>query len=396
MKIPVHAKPISPRLLGGLPYSVAVILLGVITLAACSDDHRLPPVKETSLTDTHKQIALLCMLSNVNYDLIAASQEELRQNTLKINDLLQNNADVRAYIGTDWQVVWGPEISNSRKKSSTSAVDSFVTDNTMYVARGTDLATGKTIHVVAIAGTNAVSRKGAILEDFNVLEEKDWGAPASGKISAGSAVGFNILSSMRDGATGKTLLEFLATLGDAGPTEVAFTGHSLGGALSPLMALKCIEWTEQMGYTNITISVYPIAGPTPGNKEFAIYAAQKFGKGYHSVINEYDIVPHSWQKDMFEKIPSLYKNAPPFNPGGNQGFGLPLKDQLAFNGLKAIIDQKTYQRIAPEREFVFQGRANVYADGSGSFFKEAKYQHVLAYYKDAFEFPQSIMDVLSN
>ena len=373
----------------------------LITLAACSD-HLVPPGTVTGIgqgappTQTHKRIALLSMLANVNYDLVAASEAELSLNTRRINDALQTNADVRAYLGTDWQVVWGPAIANSKRKSATSAPDSFVTDNTMYVARGTDGATGKPIHVVAIAGTNAVSRKGALFEDFNVTREQDWGTPGSGKISAGSALGLSILSAMSDAATGKTLLQFLGTLGGAGPVEVAFTGHSLGGALSPLMALNCIEWKQQMGYTNLHVSVYPIAGPTPGNREFALYAAGQFGDNYHSVINAIDMVPHAWQKDMYREIPSLYKKAPPFNPGGSEGFRLPFNDQVAYDALKVVIDLKTYQRIAPEREFVFRGRANVYPDGSGSFFKEAKYQHVLAYYQDAFGFPQSIMDVLAN
>ncbi len=402
MNIQLPTRPISLRLLGNRPYSLAMILLGFITLAACSD-HMLPPLilQGTSPTDTHKRIALLCMIADINYDLVAASEEELRQNTLKINDLLQHNADVRAYLGTDWQVVWGPAISNSIKKSSTSKVDSFVTDNTMYVARGTDLATGKPLYVVAIAGTNAVSRKGALFEDFNVFNEKEWGtqkawgSPNSGKISAGSALGLSILTAMSDPATGKTLLQFLSTLNDAGPTQVAFTGHSLGGALAPVMALNCIEWKQQMGYANLNVSVYPIAGPTPGDKAFAEYAAQKFGEGYYSVINANDMVPHSWQKDLFAQIPSLYKNSPPFNPGYTTGFGLTLKDQVAFDAIKVVIDLKTYQRIAPDREFVFEGGANVYPDGSGSFFKEAKYQHTIAYYQDAFGFPQPIIDALS-
>lgn len=376
---------------------IAIVLLGFITLAACSDHNLLPDVDESMPpSNIHKQIALLCMLSDVNYDLVAGSQQELIKNTLKINVALQSNADVRAFIGTDWQVVWGPAISNSIKKSTTTAADSFVTDNTMYVAKGTDMQTDKPIYVVAIAGTNAVSRKGALSEDFNVINEKDWGVPNSGKISASSALGFNILNSMADPVTGKTLIEFLSTLSDMGPAEVAFTGHSLGGALSPLMALKFIEWKQQMGYANIDISVYPIAGPTPGNKEFALYAAQQFGAGYHSVINANDIVVHSWQKDMFAKIPSIYKDAPPFNPGGTKGFHLPLKDQLAFDALKLVIDSKSYQRIAPEREFIFQGRANVYPDDSGTFFKEAKYQHVMAYFKDAFQFPQSVINAISE
>ncbi|WP_421827248.1 lipase family protein [Larkinella sp.] len=376
---------------------VALILLGVMALASCND-HLLPPGigEPNALTDTHKRIALLCMLADINYDLVAASEQELSLNTLKINETLQTNADARAYLGADWQVVWGPAIANSKKKSSTSPVDSFVTDNTMYVARGTDLTTGKLIHVVAIAGTNVVSQKGAIAEDVNVVSETDWGIPGSGRISAGSHVGFTILNSMTDATTGKTLLQFLSTLNAPGPSEIAFTGHSLGGALCPLMALKFIEWKQQMGYSNLTVSIYPIAGPTPGNAEFALYAARQFGANYHSVINANDMVPHAWQKDRFAQIPSLYKNTPPFNPGGTAGFTLPLKEQLDYDALKVVIDSKTYQRIAPEQEYVFQGGANSYPDGSGTYFKEAKYQHTIAYYKDAFGFPQPIIDALAN
>lgn len=376
---------------------VGLLLLGLVTLAACRD-HVLPPGigTPTALTDTHKRIALLAMMADINYDVVAASEAELQQNTLKINQLLQTNTDVGAFLGTDWQVVWGPVIANSRRKSATSPVDSFVTDNTMYVARGTDLATGKRLHVVAIAGTNAVSRKGAIVEDLNVVSENEWPVPGRGKISAGSAVGFGILNRMSDATTGKTLLEFLGTLAQAGPAEVAFTGHSLGGALCPLMALKTIEWQQQLGSANLTVSVYPIAGPTPGDEVFADYAAGQFGTSYYSVINANDMVPHAWQKDLFAQIPSLYQNSPPFNPGGKTGFRLPLKEQLDYDALKLVLEAKTYQRIAPGREFVFQGRPNEYADGLGSYFKEAKYQHTTAYYKDAFGFPESIMALLAN
>lgn len=380
--------------------AAATVLFGVITLTACSDNP--PPggvVKGTPPTDAHKTIAVLCMMADVNYDLVTTSEAALNRNTLKVDDALRNNAALRAYIGNDWRVVWGPVTANSPKKSNVSAVDSFVTDNTMYVARGTNLATGKNMYVVAIAGTNMVSQKGWKLEDFNVIKEADWIAlngANNGKISAGSNLGFTILNTMADATTGKTLLQFLSTLKDAGNTEVAFTGHSLGGALSPLMALRSIEWKEQVGYSNIAVSVYPMAGPTPGNKEFAVYAGQKFGDNYHSVINNYDIVPHSWQKDMFSEIPSLYKNAPPFNPGGTGGFQLPVTYQLAYDGIRVAIDLKTYQRISPDREFVFNGRPNSYPDGSGTFFKEAGYQHGRAYFKDAFQFPQPVIDVITQ
>lgn len=379
---------------------VALILIGSALLMSCLGDHlNMTPVeKGTPPTAKHKTIAVLGMLANVNYDLITTSEAALNANTLKINDALKSSADLRSYIGNDWQVVWGPVTSNSLKKKTTgavSALDSFVTDNTMYLAKGTNLATGKPMYVAATSGTNIVSEKGWKLEDFDVLKEADWEVPNSGKISEGSMIGLTILNSMKDTKTGQTLLQFLGSQPDINTTEVAFTGHSLGGALSPLMALKCIEWKEKMGYTT-PVSAYPVAGPTSGDRQFASYAAQKFGDNYHSVINNYDIVPNSWQKDMFARIPAMYVSSPPFNPGGQQGFTLPTSYKVAYTLTKDVIDLKTYQRISPDKEYVFNGSANVYPNKDGSFFKEAGYQHVKAYFSDGFQFPQPVINVITS
>lgn len=380
---------------------VAVILIGSTLLASCRADRLIvtPIESGTPPTRLHKTIAVLGLIANVNYHLVATSEAALNANTLKINDALTNNSDLRAYIGNDWQVVWGPVTSNSPRKKVSHAVNvtgGFVTDNLMYVARGTSLTTGKPMYVAAVAGTNIVSEKGWKLEDFNVLKEAAWGMPNSGKISAGSALGLSILSAMKDAATGKSLLEFLGSLTNEGPAEIAFTGHSLGGALSPLVALKFLELTEQMGSKNLSVSVYPIAGPTPGDSQFASYAAAKFGENYHSVINNYDIVPSSWQKDRFARIPAMYASSPPFNPGGQRRFQLPTSYKLAYDVLKAVIDLKSYQRIAPEKEYAFNGTPNVYPNQNGSFLTEAGYQHVKAYFKDGFQFPQPVVDVITG
>ena len=376
---------------------VALILIGSTLLASCLMDHPIVTTNESGTPPTrlHKTLAVLSFIADVNYHLVATSEAVLNANTLKVNDALNNNADLRAYIGNDWQVVWGPVTSNSPRKSNVSAPDSFVTDNLMYVAKGTNLTTGKPMYVAGIAGTNIVSEKGWKLEDFNVLEEADWGMPNSGKVSKGSMVGLMILNTMQDAKTGKTLLEFLGVQPDINTTEVAFTGHSLGGALSPLMALKCIEWKEKLGYTT-TVSAYPIAGSTPGDSQFASYASAKFGENYHSVINNYDIVPSSWQKDSFARIPTMYAGSPPFNPGGRGGFQLPTKYKLAYDALKVAIDLKSYQRIAPEKEYAFNGTPNVYPNHDGSFLTEAGYQHVKAYFSDGFQFPQPVVAVITN
>ena len=379
---------------------VALILIGFTLLTSCGMDRLIvtPTESGTPPTGKHKIIAVLGFIANVNYNLVTTSEAALNANTQKINDALINNDSLPTFIGNDWQVVWGPVTSNSLKKKTSSAlsvVDSFVTDNLMYVAKGTNLTTGKPMYVTGIAGTNIVSQKDWKLEDFNVLQEADWGMPNSGKISKGSMVGLTILSAMRDAKRGQTLLEFLGSQDDINTTEVAFTGHSLGGALSPLMALKCIEWKQQKGYKT-TVSTYPIAGPTPGDSQFASYAAQKFGDHYHSVINNYDIVPHSWQKDKFARIPGLYSSSPPFNPGGQQGFRLSISYKSAYDVLKVVINKKSYQRMAPDKEYAFNGKANVYPNQDGSFLKEAGYQHVKAYFSDGFQFPPPVINVITK
>lgn len=376
---------------------MAVYLLSLVSLMACNDHPKpMPIVKGTGPSMFQKRVAVFAFLADVNYNLVTSSEADLVKNTLKIDDALQNNAAIRNYVGTDWRVVWGPAIANSPRKSGTSVVDSFVTDNTMYAVRGTNLATGKPMYVVGVAGTNIVSRKGWRQEDFNVFTLKDWGMPNSGRISAGSNVGLTILNTMKDAATGQTLLEFFGTQPDISTADIAFTGHSLGGALSPLIALKCIEWKEQHGFTNLTVGAYPIAGPSPGDSQFAAYAAQKFGNNYYSVINNYDIVPNSWQKDMFARIPTLYAASPPFNPGGQGGFALPAKDRLLYDAIKVAIDLKQYQRIAVDKEYAFNGSPNSYTpDKPGSFFTEAGFQHTSAYFIDAYAFPQPLDDALA-
>jgi dienelactone hydrolase len=70
----------------------------------------------------------------------------------------------------------------------------------------------------------------------------------------------DILLKMND--NGKKVLEFLSTIGFNENVEIATCGHSLGGALSPLVALKLVEMKERNGFSNGTVSCYPSAGPT--------------------------------------------------------------------------------------------------------------------------------------
>ena len=376
---------------------VALILL-LSVLTACTGDSATDNgnglLVSSGPTQKHRVIAVLGLMADVNFNLIAPSEEALAANTAKIASTLSTNANLRAYVGDSWRVVWGPVLSNSPKKDKDTGAITYVTDNAMYVAKGQDATTGRDMYVVAVAGTNVVSKKGWLVEDFNVFEKVDWPTPGSGQISAGTHAGLAILMAMKDTVTGKTLTEFLGNLPKDAPVEVASTGHSLGGALSPALALALIEWKEKNALNHITVSVYPLAGATPGDAAFATYAATKFGDRYFSVINRYDIVPNSWQKDMFERIPTLYRGAA-FNNGA--GFAFPSELLGAYEAVRVAVQNKGYTRIAVDKEFVFSGTPNTYTPESpGGFFPEAGYQHINAYLTDGLSLPQPVIEAVLN
>lgn len=107
-----------------------------------------------------------------------------------------------------------------------------------------------------------------------------------------------------------------------------FTGHSLGGALSPTVAFA----TKSANILRVAdVLTFPTAGPTPGNDIFA-YTFRAFfpeissGSGYRSwntnFINTLDIVPKAWctRKDLrpdqyLGQIPTIYG---PISNGNDQ------------------------------------------------------------------------------
>ncbi|OJA11955.1 hypothetical protein AZE42_08069 [Rhizopogon vesiculosus] len=103
-------------------------------------------------------------------------------------------------------------------------------------------------------------------------------------------------------SAGLTLHAFLSGIPASASTRVVFTGHSLGGALSPTIALALVKSRTMQG----EVLVYPTAGPSPGNGSFAKLFAQTFPSPPNTgsdveyavwnrnIINSLDIVPQSW------------------------------------------------------------------------------------------------------
>lgn len=238
------------------------------------------------------------------------SVEELQDYAKKLISAVLTDGRIQELIG-QWELVWGPVVYQEK--------GSRVADNAMYVARN---KTTPTEYVVAISGTNPISKYGWIHEDFLINPMQDWPytekQDPESRISNGTNTGLDILISTMEDSSEKKLTDYLGKQVSAAapkPLSVWVTGHSLGGALSPALALALKDlqgkdpgWDPQAG---AAILVEPSAGPTPGDGNWATYYGDEIGKATTRLWNQIDIVPHAWQLNMLDEIPTLYE---PFIP----------------------------------------------------------------------------------
>ena len=246
---------------------------------------------------------ILGYLTNINTGYIATEENE-EESIKKIENVFENSNFQKEF--GEWEIVWGPCISTSKTKEGT-ILKKEVTDNAMYLAR----KKGEENYVLGIAGTNSISYTGWFDEDFDVETTQSW--PLSildlketthkGNIASGTATGFDKLWNMK-GNEKCSLWEYISN--NLSNCSISVSGHSLGGALTPVMAVGLADKiAESDKVENIKISAYPFAGPTPGDVGFANHIADVLEE-YHAVYNEMDIVPLSWGCDDLSKIPSLY------------------------------------------------------------------------------------------
>jgi hypothetical protein len=246
-----------------------------------------------------QNVFVLNMYANLTCDK-KAPQPQLQSDLRVILQALFSNKDLQKYLG-QWEVVWGPVVASYGDDEKNK-----VTSNALYVAKNQDNQ-----YVIATAGTNPISLYGWFIEDFDVRTMVAWDSPAGGSenamISSGTSTGLNKLLGMQD--SGVTLMDFLqTTFGTCTTqTQLAVTGHSLGGALSSVLALYVNERINDWNPANsVIVSALPSAGASPGNKAFSDYFNQAIGLRTLRFWNKLDPVPHGWQPDMVEEMPFLY------------------------------------------------------------------------------------------
>lgn len=310
----------------------------------------------------------LSLLSNLGH-CFSGTVEEIEA---KLTPLLkQRLSDLQPKIGT-WELVWGPAVH--LLPTSTRP------DNVMYVAR----ESGGSQLVVSIAGTNPYSVLDFIVEDFLVRTQLPWfsGVPFSFErvTSLATFIGFSVLQSLKPGASqpgaGTLVRDFLATQVSA-PITVNVAGHSLGGALSPALALWLndtrVVWDPA---ERATLAVLPSAGPTAGNFNFASYSDAHIGAQVTRIHNALDIVPHAWKTSDLEQIPDLY--APDIEPDDT----VKLLVKMAIDAAK----KGGYTQINVGAPALPGSSVNkgIIKPGDSPFFnflRQVGYQHVDAYYE---------------
>lgn len=254
------------------------------------------PGASAPVTEEKKQMATLAFLAYLGDDL-KGSDEEVEN---KLDECVTSALQTQEGVG-NWSLAWGPAVYHF----SHAKLD----DNMMYVVR--DTSTPSTLAIV-VRGTNSKALLDWLVEDFEVIREVPWttgSAPANAKISRGTSEGLKILTTMTaEGGPvpGQTLVQFLEQEASRHPggLDLYVTGHSLGGALSPALAL----WLSETLGSKARISVYPLAGPTPGNAEFAAYYdGSAIGNTTERMWNPYDLVPLAWEHETMETWADLYE-----------------------------------------------------------------------------------------
>ncbi|WP_140799954.1 lipase family protein [Myxococcus xanthus] len=280
------------------------------------------PIYAGGSYDIIQTVFKLSRFSNLGDNLEGSASDIQQQLGPVIDDALTKHSE---QLGV-WTRVWGPCVFQADKDCSGKSRVSKVADHVMYVAYNTSA----NCYVVAVAGTNGNKDGDHNWYDTDCLDDNvtvTTGFPLGinpangdkpdtknvGYVSQGAAWGTTNLLNMQDPKTQKTIQSFLKD-NESSQGTLIFAGHSLGGSLSPTLAL----WLYPNAFAASrwgALYVLPTAAPSTGDRGFvnvfsaifpptAIRGIANYGFWNQVIWNQYDVVPHGWTNLM---------NIQPFN-----------------------------------------------------------------------------------
>lgn len=276
------------------------------------------------------------------------SKEYLQQLSTESVQGILAHPRVKKLIG-NWQLVWGLSIFQFP--------GSGVNDNTLYIAKYNDNNPEKDTYVLCVAGTNMKSFYSLIFEDCDVFSSKEWnnGKPwesapnfevtTEPSLSSGFTKALNAVFNKTDDSDGTLVMDALQkiTSNSSKPVDLIVVGHSLAGALAPLMALSLFERQSEWDSKGIATikEVWTLAGPTPGNPAFQKYYTSKLGDKTQRLWSYLDLVPHCFGREGITGAASLYEPDIPASP----------VVEAAMWGFNKAIERFDYQGITVQEAY---------------------------------------------
>ena len=302
----------------------------------------------------------------------------------QINQLLPTYPN----LNNDWQIIWGPALYSSDE------LDLKQQANLTFVAQSRSTPTS---YIVATRGTVGDNIWEWLSEDLEA-DLLPWPTPSALEqapfVSKATTDALTVVLSTIPPTTvpagysplpgaGTTLADFLASLTGKGAIEICFTGHSLGGAIAPGLAL----WFKQAQgavtvplndiyypmpawdvNTDASISCVSLAGPTPGNQIFSRYFGDLLKDTYDRIYNTNDAVPHGFAE--LGQLEALYE--PSISMTDLEKAGL---DAFRLRVIEEEVKQLTYYANLPNSK-PFTCALN---PADTTYPSQALYQHINAY-----------------
>ncbi len=227
-----------------------------------------------------------------------------------------NNSPTADSSLSSWKRVWGPAVTALTSKYITymaiSMGKEISLDSNYVSACSMTIFNNGNNYVVAIQATNPYCEYAWDSLDFNVGSTMPWTyfdntSSGSGNLSRGTYLGLNGLMALQSNNT--SAVQFLdSVIADSTKSHnvnIVVTGHSLGGALSPVFALYMLKQVNNLNKSaNAFVYCMSTAGATPGDSTFAQYYNNALQPNTLKVWNYYDVVPRAWVSSLLTPIDS--------------------------------------------------------------------------------------------
>lgn len=323
----------------------ALLVSCIIFLCACGGsstrqkEEKTIPVAAVTATSAvlpvdSQVVFCLSMMANIpaaafvpfKYDSSNAVKKIVNYAYPKMDATLANAGSLGVAGLANWQRAWGPAVET---KFSDILAMSHVSLPPQVAAASLTVFKENTgnNYVVAIEATNPYSNYDWVMLDLDVTHTQPWSsfyaAPNSGNISQGTYTGLRSLLALQSTLDAQPMvIDYLKTIiANATVTNnIVVTGHSLGGALSPVFALYLQHIVDSMnGSATNKVYCMSTAGATPGDTAFASYYNGILGNTTAKISNYYDIIPRAWDTMLMNQITTLapgglYSGSAPCTP----------------------------------------------------------------------------------